>query len=118
MDKIYKKIIEKRSELFLSDDELYLFDTGYQINWIRSHAEFSYKFNSIFFLPCDINARGNIDLDGIRKKLKYTSDQYKKLKKYFFMDIRNALSHTDYRYELDDNIKFKYHNLHDRRWNN
>ena len=24
------------------------------------------------------------------------------------MDIRNALSHTDYRYELDDNIKLKY----------
>ena len=109
IDKIYKKLIEKhRSQPFLSNNEFDLLNVSYQINWIKSHAELLYKFNSIFFLPCHINSMGNMDLKKICKKLHYTPDQRIKLKKYFFADIRNALSHADYRCELDDDGKFKH----------
>ena len=47
-------------------------------------------------------------LKEICDRLGYTHDQFLKLKKYFFVDIRNALSHVDYKYELENNVKFKY----------
>ena len=109
VDKIYKKLNEiQSSQPFLSDNEFTLLNADYNINWLRSHAEFLYKFNSIFFLPDDVNSSGNIKLKEICDRLNYTDDQFIKLKKYFFMDIRNALSHANYRYELDEDIKFKY----------
>ena len=109
VDKIYKKLNEiQSSQPFLSDNEFTLLNADYNINWLRSHAEFLYKFNSIFFLPDDVNSRGNIKLKEICDRLNYTDDQFIKLKKYFFMDIRNALSHANYRYELDEDMKFKY----------
>ena len=107
--KIYKKLVEKQQlQPFLPCDEFYLLNVHYQINWIRIYAESLYKFNSIFFLPCHINPMGNMDLQKICEEINYTSDECRKLKKYFFMDIRNALSHADYHCELDDNRKFKY----------
>ena len=109
VDKIYKKLNEiQSSQPFLSDNEFTLLNADYNINWLRSHAEFLYKFNSIFFLPDDVNSSGNIKLKEICDRLNYTDDQFIKLKKYFFMDIRNALSHANYRYELDEDMKFKY----------
>ena len=109
VDKIYKKLNEiQSSQPFLSDNEFTLLNADYNINWLRSHAEFLYKFNSIFFLPDDVNSSGNIKLKEICDRLNYTDDQFIKLKKYFFMDIRNALSHVNYRYELDEDMKFKY----------
>ena len=109
VDKIYKKLNEiQSSRPFLSDNEFTLLNADYNINWLRSHAEFLYKFNSIFFLPDDVNSSGNIKLKEICDRLNYTDDQFIKLKKYFFMDIRNALSHVNYRYELDEDMKFKY----------
>ena len=107
--KIYQKLDEKqRSQSFLSDDDFNLLDVNYHINWLRSSAEFLYKFTTIFFLPDDISSRGNIKLKEICDRLGYTHDQFLKLKKYFFVDIRNALSHVDYKYELENNVKFKY----------
>ena len=107
--KIYQKLDEKqRSQSFLSDDEFNLLDVNYHINWLRSSAEFLYKFTTIFFLPDDINSDGNIKLKEICDRLGYTHNQFLKFKKYFFVDIRNALSHVDYKYELEDNVKFKY----------
>ena len=112
VDKIYKKLNEiQSSQPFLSDNEFTLLNADYNINWLRSHAEFLYKFNSIFFLPDDVNSSGNIKLKEICDRLNYTDDQFIKLKKYFFMDIRNALSHANYRYELDEDMKFKYLSL-------
>ena len=109
MNKIYEKLDKaQRSQSFLSDGEFILLNMDYQINWFRSHTESLYKFNSIFFLSNDIKSDGNIKLKKICDRLKYTHDQFIKLKKYFFIDIRNALSHIDYRYELDNNLKFKY----------
>ena len=109
VSKIYQKLDEKqRSQPFLSDDEFNLLNEGYHINWLRSSAEFLYKFTTIFFLPDDINSDGNIKLKEICDRLGYTHDQFLKLKKYFFVDIRNALSHVDYKYELENNVKFKY----------
>ena len=109
VDKIYKKLNEiQSSQPFLSDSEFTLLNADYNINWLRSHAEFLYKFNSILFLPEDINQQGNIKLREICNRLNYTDEQFIKLKKYFFMDIRNALSHANYRYELDEDMKFKY----------
>ena len=107
IDEIYIKLVEKqRLQSFLPYDEFELLNVHYQINWVRTYAESLYKFNSIFFLPCHINSMGNIDLQKICKEL-HCTDQRIKLKKYFFMDIRNALSHADYRCELDANKKFK-----------
>ena len=91
-----------------TDNEFTLLNADHNINWLRSHAEFLYKFNSIFFLPEDVKRGGNIRLKEICDRLNYTDDQFIKLKKYFFVDIRNALSHTNYRYELDKDMKFKY----------
>ena len=109
VDRIYKKLDKiQSSQPFLSDNEFDLLNVDYNINWLRSHAEFLYKFNSIFFLPKDINSRGNIKLEKICKRLRYTDKQIIKFKRYFFVDIRNALSHADHRYELDKDIKFKY----------
>ena len=109
VDKIYKKLNEiQSSQPFLSDNEFTLLNADYNINWLRSHAEFLYKFNSILFLPEDINWKGNIKLKKICDRLNYTDEQFIKLKKYFFVDIRNALSHANYRYELDEDMKFKY----------
>ena len=106
--RIYIKLVEnRRLQSFLSDDEFYLLNVHYQINWIRIYAESLYKFNSMFFLPYHVNSMGNIDLKKICKKL-HCTDQRIKLKKYFFSDIRNALSHADYHCELYDNKKFKY----------
>ena len=107
--KIYQKLDEKqRSQSFLSDDEFNLLEVNYHINWLRSSAEFLYKFTTIFFLPGDISSRGNIKLKEICDRLGYTYNKFLKLKKYFFVDIRNALSHVDYKYELENNVKFKY----------
>ena len=62
-----------------------------------ARAEFLYKFNQY--------TQG---LEKICKRLRYTDKQIIKFKRYFFVDIRNALSHADHRYELDKDIKFKY----------
>ena len=85
VDKIYKKLNEIQStQPFLSDNEFTLLNADYNINWLRSHAEFLYKFNSILFLPEDINWKGNIKLKKICDRLNYTDEQFIKLKKYFF----------------------------------
>ena len=80
VDKIYKKLNEiQSSQPFLSDNEFTLLNADYNINWLRSHAEFLYKFNSIFFLPDDVNSSGNIKLKEICDRLNYTDDQFIKL---------------------------------------
>ena len=74
VDKIYKKLNEiQSSQPFQSDSEFTLLNADYNINWLRSHAEFLYKFNSILFLPEDINQdKCNIKLRKICNRLNYT----------------------------------------------
>ena len=110
IDKIYKMLDEKqKSQPFLSEDNFILLNVDYHINWLRSHAETLYKFNSMFFIPSDINKNGNIKLKEICDRLGYTNTiDFIKLKKYFFMDIRDAISHVDYNCELDEDGKFKF----------
>ena len=110
IDKIYKMLDEKqKSQPFLSEDNFILLNVDYHLNWLRSRAEALYKFNSMFFIPSDINKNGNIKLKKICDRLGYTNTiDSIKLKKYFFMDIRDAISHVDYNCELDEDGKFKF----------
>ena len=110
IDKIYKMIgEEQKSQKFLSTNNFILLNVDHHLNWLRSHAEALYKFNSMFFIPSDINKDGNIKLKEICDRLGYVDiADFVKLRKYFFVDIRNAISHADYNYELDKVGKFKF----------
>ena len=105
---IHKKLdTERQLHPCLSQDEFKLLSVHYYMNLIRVYAESLYRFNSIFFLPWHINSIGNMNLQKICDEL-HCTDERIKLKKCFFVDIRNALSHVDYHCEFDDNEKFKY----------
>ena len=109
VDKIYKKMGDaQQSKPSLPREDFVLLNARHNIHWIREHAELIYKFNSIFFITSDIGGKGNIKLYDICKRLNYDDEDFQKFREYFFIDIRNSLSHGDYTCELDSKSEFKY----------
>ena len=41
--------------------------------------------------------------------MNYDDEDFQKIREYFFIDIRNSLSHGDYTCELDSKSEFKCH---------
>lgn len=111
VDKILQKIESSlKTNPFLSPKEYLLLDIIHTTDWIRYNTEALRKFNSMFFLPKDLDKFGNADMWALSKRLGYDKDGYKKLIKCFFIDIRNALSHADYYFDFENKIKLVYVN--------
>ena len=101
----YHTIGDKK--LNLDPGQWSVFNVDRNVNYIRIMIEMLKISNDNFILYKSKNLRGDIKLYDIASKINYDSNEEKKLlKDLFFIEIRNALSHMDYNWILDDHKKF------------
>ena len=101
---IHNKMNKNNVEL---DPNFYLISTNTIINQIRSTAECLKNIDKIFFIKKHVTKIGTVQIFDIAKDLGYNEQDSKKLRMLSLHDIRNALSHIDYRHVYNDDGSFK-----------
>ena len=91
----------------ISKHEINLFYIGITIQQIRAISEYLKNLNTMFFLPKHVDENGTVKIITIAKDLGYDDEKSQKIRLLLFHDIRNALSHIDYKFKYDDNDNFK-----------
>ena len=104
LSNMHNKMNKNNVEL---DPDFYLISTNAIINQIRSTSECLKHINKIFFIKEHVTRLGTVIISDIAETLGYDERDSKKLKMLLFHDIRNALSHIDYRHVYDNDDSFK-----------
>ena len=111
LDKTYNKLHDqyKSNKLMLNDDEWDMMNIDRNINYMRMMIELLKIFNDELILYKEKNKSGNVYLLDVGYKIGYKSETQKRLlKNLFYIELRNALSHMDYYYKLNNNKKFEF----------
>ena len=111
LDEIYNKlhVQHKSNKLMLHDDEWNRMNIDRNINYMRMMIELLKISNDELILYKEKNKSGNVYLLDVGYKIGYKSKtQERLLKNLFYIELRNALSHMDYYYELKNNKKFEF----------
>ena len=111
---IFYKLNIDSGDCELTKNETEVITVNFFINCIRTQAECLKKINALFFSSKHIDKYGNVEISNILQQLKYNSEDSKKITMLLFHDLRNALSHIDYKYSYDENNKFKFIIWHDK----
>ena len=111
LDKIYNKLHDqyKSNKLMLNDDEWNMMNIDRNTNYMRMMIELLKISNDELILYKEKNKSGNVYLLDVGCKIGYKSKTQKRLlKNLFYIELRNALSHMDYYYKLNNNKKFEF----------
>ena len=111
LDKIYNKLHDqyKSNKLMLNDDEWNMMNIDRNTNYMRMMIELLKISNDELILYKEKNKSGNVCLLDVGFKIGYKSETQKRLlKNLFYIELRNALSHMDYYYKLNNNNKFEF----------
>ena len=111
LDKIYNKLHDqyKSNKLMLNDDEWNMMNIDRNTNYMRMMIELLKISNDELILYKEKNKSGNVYLLDVGYKIGYKSETQKRLlKNLFYIELRNALSHMDYYYKLNNNKKFEF----------
>ena len=110
VDQAYVQLNEqyKLNKLMLDDGEWSVMNIDRNISYIRIMIEMLKISNDELILHKEKNTYGNVHLLDVAHKIGYECKSQKRLiKNLFYIEIRNALSHMDYCYKLDDDKKFE-----------
>ena len=96
------------NKLMLDNGKWSALNIDRHINYIRIVVELLKISNDKLILYKEKNNSGDVSLPKIARKIGYKYKTQKRLlKNLFYIELRNALSHMDYYYELDGDKKFK-----------
>ena len=111
LDKIYPKLHNqyKSNKLMLDDYEWSMLNIDRNVNYMRIMIELLKINNEKLIFYNEKNKSGVTSLLDIAKKIGYKSKTQKRfIKNLFYIEFRNALSHMDYYYKLNNNEKFEF----------
>ena len=110
VDQAYVQLNEQYelNKLMLDDGKWSALNIDRHINYIRIMVEMLKISNDKLILYKEKNNSGDVDLLKVAHKIGYKCKTQKRLlKNLFYIELRNALSHMDYYYTLDDDKKFE-----------